>query len=281
MDVESIQISSFELHHVRIRPEEMIGVHSQASWEIVLVQVGRGTRTIGGQTDTFTEGDFLVIPPHVPHGWTFDPQVTDADGHVRDTALLINPTWLEQMGAALPELQPSIQRFLTHTTAFSFPAEERIQLTHFLEHNFQVDETLLALRVLEYVCHIARCTEIVPIEPAAPKRLSLEDKLAQTRIYILCNFMRKISLDHAARNVGMSRSLFCAFFKNATGTTFVNAINDCRINEACRLLANTSLSIAEIAERVGYSDNPYFNRQFKRRHHLSPLQWRQKHAHNV
>ncbi len=275
MNLQKVHPSTFEIHHARIRPEEMIGVHTQATWEIALVQVGRGTRTIGGQTTTFTEGDFVVIPPNVPHGWVFDPQFTDKEGFVRDTALCIDPTWLTQMSEVFPNLKPAIESFLSHSYAFSFPAASREKMAHIIEHDLQADEPLLALRVLEFVYQIAQCSDLMPIEQKEVNRLLPEDKLAQTRIYILCNFMRKISLNHAARNVGMSRSLFCAFFKKATGTTFINAVNDCRIDEACRLLKTTALSIAEIADRVGYNDSPYFNRQFKLRHKISPNQWRQ------
>jgi two-component system response regulator YesN len=47
------------------------------------------------------------------------------------------------------------------------------------------------------------------------------------------------------------------------------------MEKACKLLKYTTLSIAEVAVKVGYDDYYYFNKVFKRQFSCTPLQYRQ------
>jgi AraC-like DNA-binding protein len=47
-----------------------------------------------------------------------------------------------------------------------------------------------------------------------------------------------------------------------------------RIEEACRLLAQTNLSMAEVAAAVGYQDTRHFSKVFRRYQVISPREYR-------
>jgi AraC-like DNA-binding protein len=47
-----------------------------------------------------------------------------------------------------------------------------------------------------------------------------------------------------------------------------------RMTEARRLLVESDLSVAEVGQRVGYTDPGYFVRSFRRAHATTPLAWR-------
>jgi AraC-like DNA-binding protein len=51
-------------------------------------------------------------------------------------------------------------------------------------------------------------------------------------------------------------------------------ITERRMREARRLLADTDLTVAEIARRVGYRDAGYFVRRFRTAHGVPPVAWR-------
>jgi AraC-like DNA-binding protein len=51
-------------------------------------------------------------------------------------------------------------------------------------------------------------------------------------------------------------------------------ITERRMREARRLLADTDLTVAEIALRVGYSEAGYFVRRFRLGHGVPPATWR-------
>jgi YesN/AraC family two-component response regulator len=58
--------------------------------------------------------------------------------------------------------------------------------------------------------------------------------------------------------------------------TFSSYLQKVRINNACRLLANTNNKIEEIAHFVGYSDTKFFNSIFKKVLGSTPREYRNK-----
>ncbi|MFI5781506.1 helix-turn-helix transcriptional regulator [Nocardia sp. NPDC051570] len=62
--------------------------------------------------------------------------------------------------------------------------------------------------------------------------------------------------------------------RNAVARTVQEWILQRRMTEARRLLADTTLPIAEIARRVGLPDPGYFTRQFRHTYGLPPRTWR-------
>jgi transcriptional regulator GlxA family with amidase domain len=63
-------------------------------------------------------------------------------------------------------------------------------------------------------------------------------------------------------------------FKSATGLTLIDYLQNLRIEEAKRLLENTSRAADDISAEVGYEDSSFFRRLFKRRTGLAPREYR-------
>lgn len=74
--------------------------------------------------------------------------------------------------------------------------------------------------------------------------------------------------------MALSRSALYARFKSLTHTTLGQYISDKRLAIAKDMLANSSLSISEIAERVGFNSQRYFSTFFKERMNMSPSAYR-------
>ncbi len=102
----------------------------------------------------------------------------------------------------------------------------------------------------------------------------LRDYLAQALRFIQHNFADSISVSDIASFVGISRSqLYRAFieFFNISPNEYLQKY---RLNEACSLLRDGSLSISAVASSVGYADPLYFSRVFKKRKGLTPSEYR-------
>ena len=82
--------------------------------------------------------------------------------------------------------------------------------------------------------------------------------------YIQFNYSHDISVDDIAKAVGVSRSHLYRVFMANVGQSPIDYLTDYRISEACYLLKNSHLSIAEIAVSVGFFDQFYFSRVFKK-----------------
>ena len=63
-------------------------------------------------------------------------------------------------------------------------------------------------------------------------------------------------------------------FKKRYGSTPLQCLTKKRLDESLKLLTDTNLSIANIAEAVGYTDVKYFTLMFKKHFGFSPAQYR-------
>ncbi len=100
-------------------------------------------------------------------------------------------------------------------------------------------------------------------------------KIQRALKYIEDNFMRKIGRDDVAKEACMEPTYFSKIFKDVTGKDFRDYLNDHRITKAKEILLNGSkLSITEIALALGFGDITTFERIFKRRVGLTPMQYR-------
>ncbi len=107
-------------------------------------------------------------------------------------------------------------------------------------------------------------------------RFEHSDILHKTINFIRENYAQKIALEDAAAHVGLSRSYLSTVFKDETGTTFTDYINNVRVEKSKELLLDPSLSLAAIADMVGYNDQSYYTKVFTRSVGISPGQFRKK-----
>ncbi|MBB6634646.1 response regulator [Cohnella thailandensis] len=84
----------------------------------------------------------------------------------------------------------------------------------------------------------------------------------------------EITLKQMADYANLSVSYFGVLFKQHTGKSFVNYLNQIRIEKALELLRGTDRKIYEIAESVGFVSLPYFNRVFKQVSSMAPNEYR-------
>ena len=82
-----------------------------------------------------------------------------------------------------------------------------------------------------------------------------------------------ISEDDVAKSVGVSRSHLYRVFMLNVGKSPIDYLTEYRVNEACKLLRGGTLSIAEVAASVGFLDQFYFSRVFKRAKGVPPSKY--------
>jgi AraC-like DNA-binding protein len=91
--------------------------------------------------------------------------------------------------------------------------------------------------------------------------------------FIQFNYSHNISIDDVARSVGVSRSHLYRVFMSNVGKSPIDYLTEYRINEACKLLRSGDLSIAEVAVSVGFFDQFYFSRVFKKSVGMPPSKY--------
>lgn len=86
----------------------------------------------------------------------------------------------------------------------------------------------------------------------------------QIQSYIAANYRRTIGMDELARLVERSPNYISRIFKEETGQTVTDYTQQLRITAACDLLANSQMNVREISDFLGFCEQSYFNKVFKR-----------------
>ncbi len=122
---------------------------------------------------------------------------------------------------------------------------------------------------------------IFPIQPTgvATRRstdlVAIKDSVISTAIqFIQTNALKGINVSDVLKVTPISRTLLEQRFKEHLKRSPYEMIQDIRFKHAEKLLRESSLSIAEVAERSGYLTAEYFSATFKRRAGQSPSAYR-------
>lgn len=151
--------------------------------------------------------------------------------------------------------------------------------------NFALGSGLLAADALapkvQSLCALAQrmryaAAEILLTEGAgqsAPEKE--EDTILRVKQFVERNISDKtLSLSRIAAVTYYNPSYFSRFFKQVTGSTLSDFINEVRLSRALELLNNREIRISEIASRIGLESPSYFTMFFKKRMGITPNEYR-------
>jgi AraC-like DNA-binding protein len=108
------------------------------------------------------------------------------------------------------------------------------------------------------------------VQPELPTAVS--KALERMRLY----FHLPMRVAELANLSGMSESHFSRQFKAAIGTSPIDWLRRERINQAKRRLIESDDPVKEIARQVGYHDQFFFSKDFKKMTKLTPTQFREQ-----
>ena len=106
------------------------------------------------------------------------------------------------------------------------------------------------------------------------KEKSPDTIVSSAKEYIQQNYSRDISLDDVSRSVDVSPYYFSRLFKEDTGVNFIEYLTSLRVEHAKSMLSDSSLSMKDICNAVGYSDPNYFSRMFKKNTGYTPTEFK-------
>jgi len=93
--------------------------------------------------------------------------------------------------------------------------------------------------------------------------------------YVNAHYTEEITLDEVAASVFLSPTYFSKLFSEEMGCRFTAFLNNVRIEKSKLLLKGTDISLVDIAGLVGYEDQSYFTKVFKRVTGASPGKYRE------
>lgn len=255
---------------VELLPKEQMGLHHHPSWELCFIQVGQGQRQIGDDVEPFHPGDVVFVSPEVPHGWYFDPECTNEEGHIQNISLNFNTDLLEGLQQVFTSYIPIVQSLLQLKGGLHFVGSTAEHIRQLLLQMCQETEAGQCALLLQLLMVLASSKEnrALGIQKTMPD--SATSRLEKVQTYVRCNFNRNITVSQVAQYVGMNKTNFCTFFKQAQGCTFITYLNEYKLNTARHLLESTHLNVSEICYQSGFNDVPHFIRTYKRHFGVTP-----------
>lgn len=96
--------------------------------------------------------------------------------------------------------------------------------------------------------------------------------------YIDTHYGDNISLDELAEVLQLSPTYFSRLFKAEMDMGFLDYVTQVRLEKAKALLTDSNCSVKEISYQVGYSDDKYFSKLFKKQVGIKPTEYRKLYA---
>lgn len=112
--------------------------------------------------------------------------------------------------------------------------------------------------------HTSLSTETVVHEEYPNVPAHIAKGVLRVRDFVAQNYSESLSLSAACKMAATSRTYFCRYFKRITGHSLRSYHNVVKVRMADRLLKDRSLSVADVAIRLGYHDSNYFSTIYKK-----------------
>ena len=102
------------------------------------------------------------------------------------------------------------------------------------------------------------------------------EEIIKTINYMKANLNKNISMEMLAAQVGFCERRYRQLFKSIYGLTPRAYLKQLKMETAAALLRNTPISVYELSERLGYSSQFHFSREFKKYYNRTPSEHRKK-----
>ena len=182
---------------------------------------------------------------------------------------------------AIPAQAPS-QGFFIHLLSVIFQRSHEVcdEFSTLLAAEYQHAEKLLqapdqATRWSILAEGLETVLDLVARHPQSAATLAVDRALS----YIENHFdQHQLNRAEVARHARVSESHLSRLIRQRTGQSFSELLNRHRIERSAQLLLRTDLPLLTIALEVGFSDQSYFGRVFRKRYGLTPDQYRHQPA---
>ncbi len=214
--------------------------------------------------DTTLPGSFCLEPKLEKRWYAWDSPVTSS-------MLYLEPSLLQRTIVEVSSVDP-LRVALRSTFNFHDPFLQQVILAL---HSELETGSLWGQPYIEalghvLVLHLLRHYASMSLQSPTPVGCLSQQQIREIRDYIYDHLSQGVSLNDMATSLGLSVSYFTRLFKEATRLSPHQYVIQCRIDRAKHLLRDPSLTIAEVAQRVGFTDQSHLHRHFKRSLGITP-----------
>ncbi len=249
--------------------EVLVANHHHASIEIMHVLEGRVKLLVGTTYRECKKDDIIFIPPSAVHevisltedaaiqGVVFELSLVD----IKDLQLDFHELFRRSQG---------IQYVVTSQDEGYEELRASLKAIFDMYGNFSTSGKIrIASRLLSVM---AQLIQIFSLEVSTHDKNY--KKLRPVLDYMERHFTEKIQLSALSEIIHVCDDRLIRLFKDVTGETPIEYIMNLRMEAGIKLLSSTDLSIAEIADQIGFGSATYMTRVFKQKLNTTPGKYR-------
>lgn len=253
------QISHAQYHYVE---------QSQSTPEFTFLYCtwGRGEVTVAGKRFNLNANQYVVLPANLPHAYkadSYDPW---------------SIYWIRFRGKKADIYAKSMSRPTTILPSIYSRIEQRIEL---FESIYSVLCGDISIEKLNYanICFahfLASFLYIDLFRESIPGVKHAEGVVNRATHFMNENIENRLTLRDIASFTGYSESYFYRKFVAETGLSPIDYFIHLKVNKASIYLIKTSMTIAQIAAKLGFNSPDYFSRTFTRIVGISATEFRKQ-----
>ena len=221
---------------------------------------GKGTISLPGKTVSMEPNTFFIIPKNVPHHYKSSVDDPWSIYWVHFKGKRSDTIYKRYSERQLPD-----KIHIPHTAERINQFNELLQL---LEHSYNaVVMEIVNIKLFNYIASFVYYEQIDP-------SILEDDAISNSIRFMKANIQNLYTLDELANKQDLSVSHYTRMFKNKTGYSPIQYFNQLKIQLSCQYLYFTDRKIKDICREIGFEDQYYFSRLFRKLMGTSPAKYK-------
>ncbi len=249
--------------------EVLAYTHYHKAAEIILVESGKVHVRVGTKFFDCEQNDIIFIPAQTVHEVTGTAEQSAIRAIVFDLSILAS-NYIHAKFQELFNMRPKLYPVISPEHMFY---KEIRNYTMLVLDTYDKHTLYNKMQIASYLMLIA--SHLIQAYAIADSETNQNNvRLRPVFQYIEEHLAEKIYVSDLSALIYTCDKQLLRLFKAVTGESPTNYILNLRIETALKLLVSTDLSIAAIAEKTGFGSVNYMDRVFRKKLHISPLDYR-------
>lgn len=252
--------------------------HFHSQYEIIYVKESTGFCFVGDCIEEYSDGFLILLGSNLPH-YMRSSDIYKSENEslrVKGTVIQFEKDFMLHSINHYPQFI-QIKMLLEESRrgiCISKPTPEIKNMVELIPVLKGIDQVISLLRLLQTIAVANKRHMASQLYYEKFPTLG-NNKIEKIISFINANYTSKLNLNEVASMAAMNASAFCRYFKENTGTTFMQYVTDMRVAHACKLLSLNEMTIYQISIESGFESISHFNRTFKHITHFTPSQYQQ------
>lgn len=275
-DVEISRIIS--IHYFEYTKDYKYRGERHDFWEIMYIDRGNAYVLCDGQAHFLSQGEIIFLPPNLFHTiWADELRPSNvfiASFVVQSEPMTLLGSRVFRLSSTMKELIRSVIQ--EGEQAFELPMPDRHCLQEKEGSPFG-SQQLIRMRLEELIILLIRQEAERGPESAAqalPLKSRFDSQIAEAIMDLLQKHIYgNLSMEDITRLLGYGKTYLSAVFRRVYGVSIMACYTDLKIDEAKYLIRESTASITEISEMLGFNTPQYFSKRFSQIVRMSPKQY--------